>query len=196
MIFIATFKDGSGTTQVQEITATDVTEARRKLRRMGISPKDATLTIKRGVPNQSPQKQQRYISASEIKKSEDKLIIEWARSMGYPVPEPRVDLVSAVFLVFFGFVFCFIPGVLAFIFVAQRNGAYVREMAALRTKWVDAGQPKPGEKGVSPGNLEVLPENKAQKTTEQKLDEIKVLRERGQISDEEYEKMRKNILGL
>ena len=58
MIFIATFKDRSGTERVQEVAAVDESEARRKLRRMGISPKDATLTVKPEAPEQDSQEQQ------------------------------------------------------------------------------------------------------------------------------------------
>jgi len=196
MIFIASYKDNDGLDQIKEINAIDESEARKKLRRMGISPRDVTLTIKPEPPKQEPKEQQEFISPYDIRDAEEKLMIEWARSMGYPVPDPKIDGCAACLLVLAGFLICFIPGILAFIFVAQRNGAYIREMAALRTKWVDAGKPKPGEKGVSPGSLEVLPENKAHRTTEQKLDEINALREKGQISDEEYEKMRRNILEI
>ena len=69
-------------------------------------------------------------------------------------------------------------------------------MASIRTKWVDAGKPRPGQKSVSTRPLEVLPDASVGKTTEQKLDEITVLRESGKISEDEYQVMRGKILDL
>ena len=194
MIFIVNYWDQAGKQRVREVTAVDESEARRKLRRMGISPRDATFTIKPELPEQDFQELQDPYGSREAE--EEKLMIEWARSMGYPVPEPRIDGCKAWLTVLAGFLICFIPGVLAFIYVAQRNGAYIREMASLRTKWVDAGKPNPGEKGILPGKLEVLPETSEDKTIDQKLDEIKSLRDDGQITEDEYQAMRRKVLGL
>ena len=46
MIFTATYKDSSGRERVKEINAVDETEARKKLRRMGISAKNATFAVR------------------------------------------------------------------------------------------------------------------------------------------------------
>ena len=107
-----------------------------------------------------------------------------------------MDPVSATIFVIIAFLACVVPGVFAFVYVAQRNGTYVREMTALRVKWIDLGKPKPGQKGVMPGKLEALQEKNDDKTIEKKLDELKSLNESGKISDEEYQALRKKALGL
>jgi len=143
-----------------------------------------------------PKASEKPFKPSARVKSDDELAIEWARSMGYPVPAPPIDPVSSTILVIVAFFLCVIPGVFAFMYVAQRKDHYTREITALRTKWVDAGKPKPGEKGVLPGKLEVLQQKSEDKSIENKLDELKSLNDAGKISDEEYQALRKKALGL
>lgn len=77
-------------------------------------------------------------------------------------------------------------------YVNNRSTQYAREVTALRTKWVEAGKPEPGDVGNSIGQLEAIPD----KSAEEKLEEISSMKNKGLISNDEYEAMRKNALGL
>jgi hypothetical protein len=135
-------------------------------------------------------------SASTIADEEKKRAIDWAKSMGYPIPEEPLDGCSSILLVLGGFLICFIPGIFAFLYINNRQTKYNSEMTAIRTKWVDAGKPEPGIKGRIVEPLERLPDSKAQKTTQEQLEEIKELKEKNLIEDEEYQRLRTKILGL
>lgn len=196
MIYIATFKDKSGVEQSKELEATNELAARQILRRMGISPQSVTLTIKPEQAQKEDQVKKKSVSPNASREAEEKLAIEWAKSLGYPVPVSKVKKGPALALAILLFLVCIIPGIIFLVWWSNRDSRHDREMAALMTKWIDAGKPQSGEKVVLPGRLEVLPENKEQKTIEDKLGELASLREKGQISDEEYEAMRKKALGL
>ena len=132
------------------------------------------------------------ISPIAIDKQETELAIKWAMSMGYPIPEKPMGGISALFFCCLAFLLCFIPGIFAILYVNNRSTQYAREMSAFRTKWVDAGKPEPGDAGNSIGQLEALPD----KSAEEKLEEISSMKNKGLISNGEYEAMRKKTLGL
>ena len=128
----------------------------------------------------------------EISRDEKRRAIEWAKSMSYPIPEEPMGEISALVLCVVAFLFCFIPGIFALMYVNNRSTQYAREMTALRTKWVDAGKPEPGNAGNPMDQLEAIPE----KSVEERLEEISSMKNKGLISNDEYEAMRKKALGL
>ena len=69
-------------------------------------------------------------------------------------------------------------------------------MRQLVAKWVDAGKPTPGKKENLQRTLEIVPEKNSEQDIEQKLKDLLSMKERNIISDEEYNEMRKKLLGL
>ena len=69
-------------------------------------------------------------------------------------------------------------------------------MRQLVAKWVDAGKPTPGKKENLERTLEIVPEKNSEKEIEEKLKNLLSMKERNVISEEEYNEMRKKILGL
>ena len=70
-------------------------------------------------------------------------------------------------------------------------------MKALVEKWVDAGKPEPGVKVRPIEQLEKIEEIPAiQPSTESRLEELLSMKEKGLISLEEYDVLRKKTLGL
>ena len=118
----------------------------------------------------------------------------WARSMGYPVPTKPDGCLTTVF-VFIGLLAAVVPGLLIFGWLLMKQRDYERDIKLLVAKWVDAGRPEPGVKSV---NLEELPRSaeSASQSTEKRLVELQSMKEKGLISDEEYDSLRKKALGL
>ena len=127
--------------------------------------------------------------------------IKWAKSMGYPVPT-KWDGCLTTFLIVIGVCAYVVPGLLILLFVWYNGNQYERDMKALVAKWIDAGKPKPGEK-VKPieklekveGKPVELPSTK-EPSTESRLEELLSMKEKGLISPEEYDILRKKALGL
>ena len=119
----------------------------------------------------------------------------WAKSMGYPIPS-KMGGCLAIILVIIGLTAFVVPGVLILIWVWYQGNQYERDMRQLVAKWVDAGKPTPGKKENIEKTLEILPEKNSEEEMEKKLKDLLSMKERNVISDEEYNEMRKKILGL
>ena len=119
----------------------------------------------------------------------------WAKSMGYPIPS-KMGGCLAIILVIIGLTAFVVPGVLILIWVWYQGNQYERDMRQLVAKWVDAGKPTPGKKENIEKTLEIVPEKNSEEEMEQKLKDLLSMKERNVISDEEYNEMRKKILGL
>ena len=119
----------------------------------------------------------------------------WARSMGYPIPI-KMGGCLAIILVIIGLCVFVVPGILILLWVWYQGNQYERDMRQLVAKWVDAGKPTPGKKQNLEKTLEIVPEKNSEEEMEQKLKDLLSMKERNVISDEEYNKMRKKILGL
>ena len=106
-------------------------------------------------------------------------------------------LTLTTFLVVIGLCVYVIPGILILLFVWYNGNQYERDMKALVAKWVDAGKPGPGEKENPVGKLEEIKEKPAPlQSTETRLEELAAMRDKGLISAEEHETLRKKALGL
>ena len=119
----------------------------------------------------------------------------WAKSMGYPIPS-KMGGCLAFILIFIGLIAYVIPGILILLWVWYQGNQYERDMRQLVAKWVDAGKPTPGKKENLQRTLEIVPEKNSEQDIEQKLKDLLSMKERNIISDEEYNEMRKKILGL
>ena len=119
----------------------------------------------------------------------------WAKSMGYPIPS-KMGGCLAFILVIIGLTAFVVPGVLILIWVWYQGNQYERDMRQLVAKWVDAGKPTPGKKQNLEKTLEIVPEKNSEEEMEKKLKDLLSMKERNVISDEEYNEMRKKILGL
>ena len=119
----------------------------------------------------------------------------WARSMGYPIPIKMGGCLSII-LVIIGLCVFVVPGILILLWVWYQGNQYERDMRQLVAKWVDAGKPTPGKKQNLEKTLETVPEKNSEEEIEQKLKDLLSMKERNVISDEEYNEMRKKILGL
>jgi len=118
--------------------------------------------------------------------------VAWARSLGYPVPSEPNGCVSALLIVI-GLCIFIVPGVIILIWVAHQGQVYQRDMNSLVSRWVDAGKPEPGIKSNVETKLEMIG---ASDSTTTKLEEYAKMLERGLISPEEHEALRKKALGL
>jgi hypothetical protein len=118
--------------------------------------------------------------------------ISWARSLGYPVPSKLNGCLSVLFI-FIGLVIFIIPGVAILIWVAYQGKAYQRDMNALVARWVDAGRPEPGIKTNVEAKVEMI---QGTSTVTTQLEEYAKMLERGLVSPEEHEALRKKALGL
>ena len=123
--------------------------------------------------------------------------INWAESMGYPIPTKWNGCLTA-FLVVIGLCAYVIPGLLILLLVWYNGNQYERDMKALVAKWVDAGKPEAGEKAKSVEKLESIETKPSSSNsgTESRLEELLSMKEKGLISPEEYETLRKKALGL
>ena len=119
----------------------------------------------------------------------------WAKSMGYPIPS-KMGGCLAFFLIIIGLFAYIVPGLLILLWVWYQGNQYERDMRQLIAKWVDAGKPTPGKKENLERTLEIVPEKNSEKEIEEKLKNLLSMKERNVISDEEYNEMRKKILGL
>ena len=119
----------------------------------------------------------------------------WARSMGYPIPS-KMGGCLAIILVIIGLCVFVVPGILILLWVWYQGNQYERDMRQLVAKWVDAGKPTPGKKQNLEKTLEIIPEKNSEEEMEKKLKDLLSMKERNVISDEEYNEMRKKILGL
>ena len=127
--------------------------------------------------------------------NEQKAVI-WAESLGYPVPK-KPDGCTSVFLVIIGLFIFIVPGLIILLIVWNNGRQYERDMRALVEKWVDAGKPEPGVKARPVEELEKIEETPAvSPSTETRLEELVSMKEKGLISQEEYDTLRKKTLGL
>ena len=141
------------------------------------------------------------ISPAEVDRQETKQVIQWAISMGYPIPEKPMGGISALLFCCVAFLLCFIPGIFAILYVNNRSAEYARGITALRTKWVDAGKPEPGLEFKEVAKLErVIEKIEAPSASadfvEKRLVELNSMKEKSLITEEEYQAMRKKALGL
>ena len=136
-------------------------------------------------------------TAKQPAKSPKQKAIDWAISMGYPVPT-KLDGCLAAILVVVGLLMFVVPGVLLLVWIWVQDNQYERDIKALIEKWVDAGRPEPGEGIKEVTKLERIVETvePSQGSTEQRLQELESLKEKGLVTDEEYQAMRKKALGL
>jgi len=126
--------------------------------------------------------------------------VAWAQSMGYPVPTKMQGCLASI-LVVLGLCMYVVPGVLLLVWIFVQANQYERDMNALVEKWVDAGRPKAGEGIKEVTRLERIVEkvetpSAPSGSTEQRLEELNSMKEKGLITDEEYQAMRKKALGL
>ena len=148
--------------------------------------------------------------SSDFPMSNDAAAVAWAKSIGYPVPTKMNGCLTGVLIVI-GLTAFVIPGVLILVFVFIQNRTYERDMKALVIKWVDAGKPMPGEKVKAVEKLEKIKETKVERIREKtdkedeqlgekgfetKLQELNSMKEKGLISEEEFQQLRKKALGL
>ena len=132
--------------------------------------------------------------------SQRDLAVAWAQSMGYPVPTKMGGCLATI-LVVVGLCIYIIPGVLLLIWIWVQANQYERDMNALVEKWVDAGRPNAGEGIKEVTRLERIVERvetppASSASTEQRLEELNSMKEKGLITDEEYQAMREKALGL
>ncbi len=129
---------------------------------------------------------------------DSKKAIEWAKSIGYPIPT-KPDGCSTGCLVVLGLTAAIIPGILVLFWLMNKERDYKLDIKALVFKWIDAGRPEPGQQSVPVQELErIEPENTYlnSKSIEQRIEELNQLREKGLISEDEYQTMRKDSLGI
>ena len=119
----------------------------------------------------------------------------WAKSMGYPIPSKMGGCLAFILIIIGLFAFV-VPGILILLWVWYQGNQYERDMRQLVAKWVDAGKPTPGKKENLERTLEIVPEKISENEIEQKLKDLLSMKERNVISEEEYNEMRKKILGL
>ena len=93
-----------------------------------------------------------------------------------------------------------IPGIIIIIWLMVKNSQYERDVAALVSKWVDAGRPEPGEGVKEETKLVRIEESTETSTvfisTDARLQELMSMMEKGLIKDDEYEFLRTKALGL
>lgn len=132
-------------------------------------------------------------------RGDEEAAIAWATSMGYPVPRKLNGCLMAAGVAL-GLMAAVVPGVLLLVILLIKDRDYKRDMRSLVAKWVDAGRPQPGVAAVQVKELEKVVERKAAPTsmseTEGRLSELQAMKEKGLISDEEYNALRKKALGL
>lgn len=119
--------------------------------------------------------------------------------MGYPVPRKLNGCLMAAGVAL-GLMAAVVPGVLLLVILLIKDRDYKRDMRSLVAKWVDAGRPQPGVAAVQVKELEKVVEKEAEPAStsniEERLSELKAMQEKGVISNEEYNALRKKTLGL
>ena len=139
---------------------------------------------------------QRLQQANYLKTPNEQKAVAWAKSLGYPVPKAP-DGCMSVLLVIIGLCVFIVPGLIILLIVWNRSRQYELDMKALVEKWVDAGKPEPGVKARPVEQLEKVEEIPATSpSTESRLEELLSMKEKGLISQEEYDTLRKKALGL
>lgn len=141
----------------------------------------------------------RIATSSSTSSAKDQAVA-WATAMGYPVPS-KLDGCLAAILVVIGLCIFVIPGVLLLVWLFVQSNQYEQDMKKLMEKWIDAGRPAPGEGIKEVTRLERIVEkvdNSAPQaaSTEQRLLELTSMKEKGLITEEEYQAMRKKVLDL
>ena len=119
----------------------------------------------------------------------------WAKSMGYPITSKMGGCLAFILIIIGLFAFV-VPGILILLWVWYQGNQYERDMRQVVAKWVDAGKSTSGKKENLERILEIVPEKNSEQEIEQKLKDLLSMKERNIISDEEYNDMRKKILGL
>ena len=138
----------------------------------------------------------KFPSRYTVENSNEQKAVIWAQSLGYPVPKAPDGCIS-VFLVIFGLFVFIVPGLIILLMVWNSSRQYERDMKALVEKWVDAGKPEPGVQARPIEQLEKVEEiTAASPSTESRLEELQSMKEKGLISQEEYDTLRKKALGL
>ena len=108
-----------------------------------------------------------------------------------------MDGCLSVFLVVLGLCVFIVPGLIILLIVWNNGRQYERDIKALVEKWIDAGKPEAGMKSRPVEQLEKIMEKPApSSSTESRLKELIAMKEKGLISDEEYDTLRKKTLGL
>ena len=139
---------------------------------------------------------QRLQQTNHLKNPNEQKAVAWARSLGYPVPKAP-DGCMSVLLVIVGLCVFIVPGLIILLIVWNNSRQYERDIKALVEKWVDAGMPQPGVKVRPVEQLEKIEEiASVQSSTESRLEELVAIKEKGIISQEEYDTLRKKALGL
>ena len=134
--------------------------------------------------------------SKELEKENNERSVAWAKSMGYPIPT-KWDGCLTAFLVVLGLCAYVIPGVILLLLVWNNGNQYERDMKALVAKWVDAGKPEAGEKARPVKQLQKIEEKPTESgSTETRIEELISMKDKGLISEEEYEALRKKALGL
>ena len=122
--------------------------------------------------------------------------IAWAKSIGYPVPTKMGGCLSA-FLIVLGLFAFIVPGLIILLIVWNNSRQYERDMKALVERWIDAGKPEPGVKARPIEQLEIIEAKpSAISSIESRLEDLLSMKEKGLISLEEYDALRKKTLGL
>ena len=126
--------------------------------------------------------------------------VAWAISMGYPIPSKMGGCLAAI-LVVIGLFIYIVPGVLLLIWLFIQSNQYEQEMKKLTEKWIDAGRPAPNEGVKEVTRLERIVEKVDNSATpsasiEQRLVELNSMKEKGLITEEEFQAMRKKALDL
>ena len=139
-------------------------------------------------------------SATSSTSSAKDQAVAWATAMGYPVPSKMGGCAGGI-LVVIGLCIYVIPGVLLLVWLFVQSNQYEQDMKKLLEKWIDAGRPAPGEGIKEVTRLERIVEkvdNSAPQaaSTEQRLLELTSMKEKGLITEEEYQAMRTKALGL
>ena len=126
--------------------------------------------------------------------------VAWASAMGYPIPKRMGGCASAI-LVVLGLCMFVVPGVLLLVWLFVEANQYDRDMKQLIAKWVDAGRPTPDEGFKEVTRLERIVEKVEDSapqaaSTEQRLLELNSMKEKGLITEDEYQAMRNKALDL
>ena len=179
----------------KKIATIDNESIQKQLSGEGEVPSIASIK-KSNLPITTPIKRTPSTTSSGSSISNEAAAIAWAKSIGYPVPTKMGGCLST-FLVVLGLCAYVIPGVILLLLVWNNGRQYERDMKALIEKWIDAGKPEPGMKTRPVEQLEKIEEKPAAPpSTESRLEELVSMKEKGLISQEEYETLRKKALGL